>query len=85
LYLAQLGVTEQSRMLAIGGLVVATLLGLSSVTMATWAFARWSTGSAQHPLFYVALAASAAGGGLLLALLFRIRILLARDYGETSP
>jgi hypothetical protein len=85
LYLAQLGITEQSRMLAIGGLVVATLLGLSSVTMATWAFARWSPGSTPHPLFYLGLAASAAGGGLLLALLFRIRTLLARDYGETSP
>jgi hypothetical protein len=85
LYLAQLGVMEQWRMLAIGGLVVGSLLGLSSVTMATWAFLRWSPGSTPHPLFYVGLAASAAGGGLLLVLLFRIRTLLARDYCETSP
>ncbi len=83
-YITQLGLCERSRLLAVGGRFVSTLLTLSSFAIAVSVFTSWSPSIRPRPSFYVGLAAGAAGGLLLLALLVRIRILLGRDLATDS-
>ena len=78
-YVTQLGLAERSRLLTVGGRVVSALLALSSFAIATSVFRSWSATMRPHPSFYVGLAASAAGGLLLLVLLVRLRGALGRD------
>jgi hypothetical protein len=60
---------------------VSALLALSSFIIASSVFRSWSATMRPHPSFYVGLAASAAGGFILLALLYGS----APSWGATWP
>ena len=83
-YITQLGLAERSRLLVVGGRVLSVLLAVGSFAIAFSVFSGWSASMRPRPSFYVGLAASAAGGLLLLALLVRLRMLLARDLATAS-
>jgi hypothetical protein len=86
LYFRELGLIERSPMLRTGGGLLAHLLALSCITMIAWSWLSWSPGSSPHPTIYIALAAAAMGGALLLVMLFRLRKLLApEDVGARIP
>ncbi|MGB7159768.1 MAG: hypothetical protein WBD40_17005 [Tepidisphaeraceae bacterium] len=78
-YLAQIGIAERSRFVAVGGRVVSALLAFSSVVIAGAVLLRWKPDVAPRTWFYAGLSASALAGILLLALLLGIRIMLGRE------
>jgi hypothetical protein len=75
LYLSHLGAIERSPLLRSGGNLLAYLLALSSITTIAWVWLQYSPGSVPAPTIYIALTAAALGGGLLLAMLVRVRTL----------
>jgi hypothetical protein len=77
-YLTQFGITERSRLLVVGGRIVAALLALSSAVIAASVLV-WGLPAPLPRSIFVGLSISAVGGLLLLALSFHIRILLARE------
>ena len=83
-YVTQLGLAERSRLLMVGGRFLSLLLALGSFAIAFSVLTGWSASMRPRPSFFIGLAASAAGGLLLLALLVRIRTLLARDLAAES-
>ena len=84
LYVAQLGVAERSRLLTVGGRIVAALLALSSFAIASSVFRSWSATMWPRPSFFVGLTASGVGGLLLLLLLLRFRALLGREMADVG-
>jgi len=83
LYFRELGLIERSPMLRTGGGLLAHLLALSCITMIAWSWLSWSPGSSPQPTIYIALSAAAIGGAVLLAMLFRLRKLLAPEEVDT--